>query len=138
MKTAEYLKALGQIALEFGNLEWLLDNLYVGLNCDFQSRENAPTDFDSISKRLNLIGFRIEKKYPARMKDWHELEWTVRKLAKEREAVLLSALPQQDSADVFITRGESRDYSVAELLDLAKRTAETNRRITEFATSLRA
>jgi hypothetical protein len=135
MNTAdEDLKGIGSITLEFAHLEWLLDNLLAGLNCDFKSKDAEPADYDSVSKRLKLIWFRIEKKYPSRLTEWNNLERDIRNLAKERERVLHAASVREDSPNVFIRIAKSEP--MPDLADLSARAASAGRRLTDFLASL--
>jgi hypothetical protein len=131
------LKAIGQITLEFARLEWLLDNLYAGLNCDFQKRDNPPTEFDSLSKRLTLIGYRIEKKYASRLREWQELEWEIRKLARERNRLLDSAAVGDTESEVFITRETPGEFSAEEGSKLSEKIVEAHKKVSVFQTSIR-
>jgi hypothetical protein len=86
-----------------------------------------------------LIGFRIEKKYSGRSKDWHDLEWEIRHLTKERDLVIsaAAAMAQPESADVFIKREQSLEYSAADLSALLDRITEANKKVVAFQASIR-
>jgi hypothetical protein len=119
--TDETLKAIGLVSFEFVKLEWLLDKLYVGLNTDFKGDDNTPTDFDSISKRLNLIAFRIEKKHSDHVKEWHNLEWEVRNLAKAWDGALRSI----------------SSVALSELVELSNNVAAATQKISLFLDALK-
>jgi hypothetical protein len=135
----DHLRAIGAVAVEFGSLEWLLDNLLVFLLSEnLASGEIVCSRIESLNKRIEIITDLIEHK-PAISEDqkteWRSLRREIADLQTERNKVLhASWLAEEDRPEVLIRlarkRGEAAKHlSALDLNEIAANTHRVNQRI---------
>ena len=148
----EHLKAIGSVAVEFGSLEWLMDNLMVFLVNgsklfipDWEIGEIVCSRTDSLQKRLEIVSDIVEHKYANTKYPglWKQLVAEMKPLQRERNRLLHAAwLAQNEDKPEVLTliarkRGEkATDFSVSEVTDVAERIRKVNQRLMIFLITL--
>ena len=128
----EHLKRVGRIAVEFGHLEWLLANIFMGLIGN--TGEIVAEALDSVERRRRLTVKLMRERFPEMAEDWKTCVDEMGILQTKRNAIVHSAWLVNDGSDIIGVpgRGEAKAYSPGELDSVADSVRAINLRVTNF------
>jgi hypothetical protein len=135
----EHLKAIGQIAIDFGRLEYFLD-AFVGflLGNDAVVGEIVCRNHESFAKRVSIMSELFELKYTDEnlREQFKQIVSEIRKIQEQRNAMFHSSwfLGRADDTDVLvrIARKGTNRYSVFTDDDLRKMALTVRTVLDEF------
>lgn len=92
----DYLKVIGEIAVHFGTLEWIVDQCLIELIDHSDSRTGSIITFqvDSFGRRLAIVDALLKVKLEAHtelLRQWTELQASIRKVQEERNRIFHSS-----------------------------------------------